>query len=66
MIITVTMNPSVDCSVTVERFIPGDINRALGFQTEAGGKGVNVSKLLTNLGCENTAVGFAGRGNYDE
>jgi 1-phosphofructokinase len=66
MIITVTFNPSIDCSVTVERLRPGDVNRAVSSQTEAGGKGVNVSKLLGILGCENIATGLAGKDNFDE
>ena len=58
MIYTVTLNPSLDYFVTVDDFILGKTNRALSEQILPGGKGLNVSMVLKNLGVHNTALGF--------
>lgn len=58
MIYTVTFNPSLDYVVTVDRFNVGLVNRTKDEKLFAGGKGINVSKVLKNLGYENTALGF--------
>lgn len=58
MIYTVTFNPSLDYIVSVNDFKVGVINRTTSEQVLAGGKGINVSTVLTNLGIENTALGF--------
>jgi 1-phosphofructokinase len=58
MIYTVTFNPSLDYIVTVDHFKPGIINRSNGELILPGGKGINVSIVLNNLGFENTALGF--------
>ena len=58
MIYTVTFNPSLDYIVTVENFAPGVVNRTSREIIFPGGKGINVSMVLKNLGCENTALGF--------
>ncbi len=58
MIYTVTFNPSLDYVVDVERFQEGMVNRTKREQIYPGGKGVNVSMVLKNLGCANTALGF--------
>ncbi|RDU25137.1 1-phosphofructokinase [Anaerosacchariphilus polymeriproducens] len=58
MIYTVTFNPSLDYIVSVENFKVGVINRTKSEQILAGGKGINVSTVLTNLGVQNTALGF--------
>lgn len=58
MIYTVTFNPSIDYIVTVPRFTPGAVNRTSGERIFPGGKGVNVSMVLKNLGIESTALGF--------
>lgn len=58
MIYTVTFNPSLDYIVTVDDFAPGRVNRTSKEILFPGGKGVNVSMVLKNLGCENTALGF--------
>ena len=58
MIYTVTFNPSLDYIVSVEDFKLGLTNRASSELILPGGKGINVSTVLGNLGIENTALGF--------
>lgn len=58
MIYTVTFNPSLDYIVGVEQFCLGATNRTSYEQMLAGGKGINVSYVLKNLGFESTALGF--------
>lgn len=58
MIYTVTFNPSLDYVVTVRHFIEGIVNRTGEERIVPGGKGINVSMALKNLGYESTALGF--------
>ena len=58
MIYTVTFNPSIDYIVRLEQFTPGEINRVNYEQILPGGKGINVSIVLKNLGHDSTALGF--------
>ncbi len=58
MIYTVTFNPSLDYIVSMNGFELGRTNRTTGEQMFPGGKGINVSIVLGNLGIENTALGF--------
>lgn len=58
MIYTVTFNPSLDYIVSVDDFRLGMTNRTTGEQMFPGGKGINVSIVLGNLGVESTALGF--------
>lgn len=58
MIYTVTFNPSLDYIVSVEDFKTGLTNRTSSELILPGGKGLNVSMVLGNLGIENTALGF--------
>lgn len=58
MIYTVTFNPSLDYIVTVENFQLGMTNRTDTERILPGGKGINVSIVLSNLGIKNTALGF--------
>ena len=58
MIYTITLNPSLDYFVTVDHFEPGRTNRAVTEQILPGGKGLNVSVMLKNLGMDSTALGF--------
>ena len=58
MIYTVTFNPSLDYIVSVNDFRPGLTNRTSSELILPGGKGINVSTVLGNLGIENTALGF--------
>ena len=59
MIYTVTFNPALDYIVQISQWNIGGVNRAENSVVRAGGKGVNVSLVLKNLGHENTALGFA-------
>lgn len=58
MIYTVTFNPSLDYIVSVEDFKLGMTNRTSSELLLPGGKGINVSMVLKNLGFDNTALGF--------
>lgn len=58
MIYTVTFNPSLDYIVSMNGFEIGKTNRTTEEQIFPGGKGINVSIVLNNLGIENTALGF--------
>lgn len=58
MIYTVTFNPSLDYIVSMNGFAMGMTNRTTREQIFPGGKGINVSIVLTNLGIENIALGF--------
>ncbi len=60
MIYTVTLNPSLDYMVDVLCFEIGRTNRSDREELKVGGKGINVSLLLQNLGLESTALGFVG------
>ncbi|WP_191014014.1 1-phosphofructokinase [Treponema zioleckii] len=59
MIYTVTVNPSLDYIIDVDSFKTGTINRTKAEKLIAGGKGINVSIVLHNLGIETRALGFA-------
>jgi 1-phosphofructokinase len=60
MIYTVTFNPSIDYVINVENFQPGTVNRVCSENKYPGGKGINVSRVLNNLGVKNKALGFIG------
>ena len=55
MIYTVTLNPAIDKTAVIENFCPGAVNRIGMLREDAGGKGINVSKCLKNLGADSTA-----------
>ena len=58
MIYTVTFNPALDYVMKVEKLRFDDINRTYGEELSYGGKGINVSVLLSRLGKESVALGF--------
>lgn len=58
MIVTVTMNPAIDKTVELDRLRPGGLNRIRTVEYDAGGKGINVSKTINELGGESVATGF--------
>lgn len=58
MIYTVTFNPALDYAIGVKQLEAGMTNRSEWEQLLPGGKGLNVSIILGNLGIENTALGF--------
>ncbi len=58
MIYTVTFNPAIDYVVFLDGFLTGEVNRTRREAVQFGGKGVNVSVMLSRLGVESTALGF--------
>ena len=66
MINTITLNPSLDYIVKVDSFKVDSLNRIEEERIYAGGKGINVSIVLKNLGVENTALGYVAGFTGDE
>lgn len=66
MVETVTLNPALDRTLWVEKIRPDDSNRIVREDRYAGGKGIDVSRVLTTLGIENRALGFVGGFTGDE
>ena len=66
MIITVTLNPSIDKYYVVDELLPHQVMRARMVNNTAGGKGMNVSRVAASAGEKVTAMGFLGGhcGNY--
>lgn len=60
MIYTITLNPSIDYIVRLDTVEVGHVNRMDSDDKYAGGKGINVSRILKRLGIDNTATGFIG------
>ncbi|MCL1996946.1 MAG: 1-phosphofructokinase [Defluviitaleaceae bacterium] len=61
MVITLTINPSLDKTIEIENFAVNKINRAKNIPVvDPGGKGINVSKVLKKYGVDTKALGFAG------
>lgn len=60
MIYTVTLNPSIDFIVRLDSLALGSVNRMTSDDKFAGGKGINVSRILKRLDIENIATGFIG------
>ena len=59
-IATVTLNPAVDETVTIDEFVLGDVNRCGFGSLDAGGKGLNASRVIRRLGRDTLALGFVG------
>ena len=59
MILTVTCNPALDCTMVLSAPLAGGVNRAARQTIRCGGKGVNVSAMLHALGLDSTATGFS-------
>jgi len=62
MIATVTLNPSLDKTVTVEGLVIDETNRWTSFRRDPGGKGINVSRVLHELDYDTIAYGLVGNG----
>ncbi|HXH62190.1 MAG TPA: 1-phosphofructokinase family hexose kinase [Fimbriimonadaceae bacterium] len=62
MILSVTLNPSIDLTLFVDGLKLHDTNRVGRVETDAGGKGVNLSRVAVELGSESVATGFLGGG----
>lgn len=60
MILTITMNPSIDISYPLETFKLDTVNRVKNVRKTAGGKGLNVTRILKQLDAEVTASGMIG------
>ena len=58
MIYTLTLNPSIDYVVHLKEFVSGITNRTTSEEYYIGGKGINVSCILSELGVKSTALGF--------
>ncbi len=65
MIITVTLNPALDKTATIKPLVPGGLNRIQKSELDAGGKGINVSKLIASLKGSSLATGFVGGSTGD-
>ena len=66
MIKTITLSPSLDYIVDVDSFKEGMVNRSNHEEIFAGGKGINVSIVLKNLGIDNEALGYIAGFTGDE
>lgn len=60
MILTVTLNPAIDRTIWVESLRPGELHRVRTSQSDAAGKGINVSKALKGWGGETEVVAALG------
>jgi len=60
IIYTLCLNPSLDKSVIIKKILFDDINRITRFQEDPGGKGINVSRVISFLGGATLALGFSG------
>lgn len=68
MVITVTLNPALDKTLSIGNFTLGEVNRVENIRYDIGGKGINVSKVLKNFNVDSVCTGFLGGvwGNYFE
>lgn len=65
-VITVTMNPALDKTVTIDDFQVGGLNRVKTARLDPGGKGINVSKALSSYGIDQVALGVLGGRNGEK
>ena len=59
MVYTLTLNPSIDYVVRLDNLVSGITNRTISEEYHIGGKGINVSRVLAELGISSTALGFS-------
>jgi 1-phosphofructokinase len=62
-VLTLTLNPAIDRTITLDRLEPGQVHRARAVRDDAGGKGVNVASCLADWGLPVAAAGVLGAGN---
>lgn len=60
MVITVTLNPALDKTLSIGNFTLGTVNRVENIRYDIGGKGINVSKVLKNFNINSVCTGFLG------
>lgn len=65
-IITVTLNPAIDKSITIDGLKLGKVNRISDIRYDIGGKGINVSEVLRAFGIKSIATGFIGANCADQ
>jgi len=65
MVTTVTLNMAIDKTLKLKKFNYGEVNRVEECKESIGGKGINVSKVLTRLGIKTKSVGFLGIRNEE-
>jgi len=62
-VVTITLNPAIDRTVTISNFTAGAVNRVESVRSHPGGKGVNVASALADHGHGVAVTGFLGRSN---
>jgi 1-phosphofructokinase len=62
-VVTVTINPAIDQTISIPNFTAGAVNRVQSSQMDAGGKGINVASFLADFGQPATVTGFLGVDN---
>ena len=62
-VVTVTINPAIDQTITIPNFTAGAVNRVQTSQMDPGGKGINVAAFLADFGQPVTVTGFLGADN---
>ncbi len=62
-VVTVTINPAIDQTISIPNFTAGTVNRVQTSQMDAGGKGINVASFLSDYGQPATVTGFLGVDN---
>ncbi len=60
MILTITMNPAIDKTVEIDQFKLDHVNRISKIRLDAAGKGINVSKMVKQLGGRTKTFTFLG------
>lgn len=64
-VLTLTLNPALDWTLTVPGFTAGSVNRVAQHQYDAGGKGLNVASRLAAVGRSTAVTGLLGEANDD-
>ena len=62
-VLTVTLNPALDQTITLDRLRLGEVHRARSVRIDAAGKGVNVASCLADWGVATAVTGVLGAGN---
>ena len=63
MITAISLNPSIDRTLVVDKLVPGGLNRVLSKNDVAAGKGINVALTVSSLGLDSGCIGFMFRNN---